>query len=253
MAAWNTYYAQRFGTRGQKLEKATSVGQLRDMLGMDQGRRNLAYLDLISRLSRERVFDVRQIHFYELPSAIPELLTYLTATTDPSVPIEAWEVGIFDKTGADAASSDATTNIIVQSMALLLAGGVKRAIWLPLATNPNNKAGSEVRAGVLEPDGTERPAAATVRLMVDASRDATIEPPPSSRVSGALFTPTTGGGSTSVLWSDRGQVDLPLQSGDTVAALGEDTPAAADSASIGTDAVVVESTRRAEDVLSGLG
>ncbi len=251
IAAWNAYYAQRLGTRGEKLAEATSVSDLQSMLGLEQGQRNLAYLDLISRLTRDHVVDVRQIHYYEQPAAIPLLLDYLDATTAQGVPIEAWEVGFFDPAGAGTAASPDTANTVVQSLALLLAGGVQRAIWLPLASNPDNKAGAEVRSGILDPSGAERPAAATVRLMVDASRDATITPVPTTRLEGAAFA-AVGGGTTLVLWAPTGTVTLPLQAGDTLAALGARTPTPTSSADIGSSAVILQSTQSPDKVLSGL-
>ena len=73
-------------------------------LASEQGARNLAYLGSWKTSRNGKVVDVRQIHFYEMHTSVPDLFAFLKATTPASTPIEAWEVGSFFKdTQSDSA------------------------------------------------------------------------------------------------------------------------------------------------------
>ena len=76
---------------------------------------------------------------------------------------------------------------MVQTVVTLLAQGARRVFWLPLATNPDNKAGGEVRSGVLEPDGSERIASVAFRTLAVAARGATIAPITAAGLSGVAL------------------------------------------------------------------
>jgi len=85
-------------------------------------------------------------------------------------------------------------------VALLLAGGVQRVIWLPLAYDPAGSAG-EPRYGLLDPDGTVRPAGDAVRsIAVAAGRVSSIQGVRSASVSGVAF--GAAGRTTMILRSD---------------------------------------------------
>lgn len=207
--AYDTYFARRIGTRGDQIPRVTDVTQLKDVLASEQGQRNLAYLQAVRELAARKVVDVRQVHFYEKWDAIPALLDYLHAETPAGTPIEAWEVGSFWK-GASA-TEDERVEEMVKSLALFLAGGVRRAVWLPLATSENNRHGEEIRYGLLDPDGTVRGTGEAMRLMVQASRGAKVVPVRSGPLQGVAF--TRAGRTDLVVWSDAGPVTVQLGRG----------------------------------------
>jgi hypothetical protein len=200
IAAYTAYFQRRIGTRGQQIPAVTTEAQLRKALGNQANARNLRFLTATKTLLDEHVVDVRQVHFYEHFSGVPALVDYLRAQTPAGMPIEAWEVGQFWQDGADDSAARAAE--LVKTVNLLVAGGIRQVVWLPLAYNPDNEAGSEVRYGLLDPDGTEREAGRMMAALAGVARDATISPLPTSaagRLAGATF--VHGTQTTLVLWS----------------------------------------------------
>ena len=103
------------------------------------------------------------MHFYERWDAAPLLMEFLRSRIPADMPIEAWEVGLFD---VDEAKSEAVlAEEVTKTVSQLLAYGAGRVLWLPLAADPNGTGGEEKRFGLLEPDGTPR-------LVADAYRGA---------------------------------------------------------------------------------
>ncbi|SDZ24726.1 hypothetical protein SAMN05444365_10836 [Micromonospora pattaloongensis] len=224
VAAYKAYFARRIGTRGQKIPAVNTVAQLRTALGNETNARNLAFLAATERLLDDKVVQLRQLHFYEHFSAVPALLEYLRAQTPAGVPVEAWEVGQFWRDGDGDAASRAGE--MVKVMAQLVAGGVRQAMWLPLAYNPANRAGSEVRYGLLEPDGRERAAGRMLASLVVAARGATVTPVADRGLVGVAF--TRDGTSTLAVWSVSGApVTLRGGSGLRAAPAGESLKATA--------------------------
>lgn len=252
--AWNRYYERRIGTRGDKIPRVTDAASLQAVLDSEQGRRNLTYLDMATELARSKVIDVRQIHFYEKWSSIPDLMTYLRATTPAGTPIEAWEVGRFLKGpkggGPDdqsaGASGSAVTDEVMQSMAGLLAGGVRVAIWLPLAVNPQGRNPDEPRYGLVDPSGTVRSAGKVVTELASASRGAQAVPVARDGITGVGY--DSAGGSVLFLWGAKKPLSLP--SGATMA-----RPGAAQGSGAGTpaDPTTPVQVRSSSSVASFLG
>ncbi len=200
LAAYNAYFERRIGTRGDQIVAVRTRADLEAALKSEQGARNLAYLEVMRDLAARKVTDVRQIHFYEKYSSVPQLFAYLTAHTPYGTPIQAWEVGSFDKTGAttdDAAKSEE----VLKTMSLVLAEGATVAIWLPLAFDPGGRNGDEPRYGLLEPDGQVRQAGRIFQSMVDASRGAKAVKISLDGVTGVGFDKADS--STAFVWSDR--------------------------------------------------
>jgi len=203
VAAYNAYYERRIGTRGEQIVAVRTRADLEAALTSEQGVRNLAYLDVVRDLAARKVTDLRQIHFYEKYSSVPQLFAYLRSHTPPGTPIQAWEVGSFDKgraTTDDAIKSDE----VLKTMSLVLAEGAQVAIWLPLAFDPGGRNGDEPRYGLLEPDGQPRQAARIFQAMVDASRGARAVKISVDGVTGVGF--DRNGTSTAFVWSDRSVV-----------------------------------------------
>jgi hypothetical protein len=249
IAAWNTYFQRRIGTRGDQVPRVTTAAQLRSVLASAQGVRNLAYLSVAHQLAEEKVTDVRQVHFYEPWQAVQLLVGYLASTTPPGTPIEAWEVGSFWK---DPQATDASrASEMVRTVSLLLAGGVRRVIWLPLATSADNRRGQEIRYGLLDPDGSIRPAGAAFRELVAASRGATVTPLTSARLHGVSF--GSGDGHTLVVWGDQGgqgSVRLDLGPGALTAAVGAPlAPPSGPTVTVGPEPQLLQTARPLVDVL----
>src|SRR5437764_981069 len=154
VSAYQRYYARRFSVRAQQLPQVSDPGQLRSVLATGQAARNLDYFDATVRLAQQKVIDVFEIHFYEKWDNVPALLDMLHATLPASLPVQAWEVGQFWPNAPDDEGVHADE--LRRAVTELLDGGVQRVIWLPLGYNPNGRNASEVRFGLVDPDGRVR-------------------------------------------------------------------------------------------------
>ncbi|WP_431894914.1 hypothetical protein [Micromonospora haikouensis] len=247
VAAYQAYFQRRIGTRGRLIPAVADPTALRAALDNTQNSRNLAYLAVTEKLLDDRVVDVRQLHFYEHFSGVPALLDYLRAETPPGVPVQAWEVGQFWKDGADDAA--ARGDEMVKVVSLLVAGGIHEVLWLPLAYNPDNRAGAEVRYGLLDPDGTQRQAGAMMAALAAAARDATVEPVNAKGLTGVAF--RRGAESTLVVWStSTGTVSLPATAGVTGGPVGADPAARTGALPIGPSPVLLRAKGDPADVLA---
>jgi len=197
IAAYNAYFQRRIGTRGRKIPEVDTIETLRTALDNETNVRNVAFLAATEQLIDDGVVQLRQVHYYEHFDGVPALLDYLAAQTPVDVPIEAWEVGQFwrDGDGDDVSRAEE----VVKVSTMLLAGGIRQVMWLPLGYNPNNRAGSEVRYGLLDPDGTEREAGRMFESLAVAARGATVTPVRRDGLIGVAF--QQGGESTLVVWS----------------------------------------------------
>jgi hypothetical protein len=241
VTAYRGYFARRVGTRGRQIPDVADEAALRAALANQVNVRNLAYAAVTERLLDAGVVTVRQVHFYEHPDGIAPLLDHLKAETPAGVPIEAWEVGRFEKSAdADPATvADEMTKVVSR----LAAGGLTEIVWLPLAYNPGNRAGAEVRAGLLEPDGRERPAGVALAGLAGAARGATAAPVSQDGLQGVAFGRRDG--TRMVVWAAAApvQVKLPARN------LEDGRPAP----SVGPDPVLVESGEPLDKALDSLG
>ncbi|WP_433527949.1 hypothetical protein ACQPYA_16375 [Micromonospora sp. CA-263727] len=248
VAAYRAYFQRRIGTRGQKIPAVGDATRLRAALANAANVRNVAFLAATEGLIAEGVVQLRQVHFYEHVDGVPALLDYLRARTPAGVPVEAWEVGQFwrDGDGDPAGRAAEMVKVVCQ----LVAGGVRQVMWLPLAYHPDNRAGGEVRYGLLDPDGTERDAGRMMAALVAAARGATV-------------TAVAVGGLTGVAFARPGETDLVLwsTSGAEVAVTGGPelrggpvgaTPHAAGQVRVGATPVLLRSGQPLDDVLAAL-
>jgi hypothetical protein len=237
VAAYQRYYARRFPVRGRNLPQAHDEAELRAALQTEQAGGNLAYLQLADRLAATKVVDVRQLHFYEPWDNVPALLDYLDATLPAGFPVQAWEVGMFWVGGSD--QPQARAGEVVKTVASLLAGGVRPVIWLPLAYDPAGSAG-EPRYGLLDPDGTVRPAGDAVRSMAAAAgRASSLRAVRSTSVSGVAF--GAAGSTTLVVWS-AGEATVAAPPGGGASAQqvgGQQLPWGAGGLRVGTEPVLL--------------
>ena len=123
-------------------------------------------------MAEDGVIDRLQMHFYERWDAAPLLMEFLRSRIPADMPIEAWEVGLFDVD--EAKSETALTEEVTKTVSQLLAYGAGRVLWLPLAADPNGSGGEEKRFGLLEPDGTPLPVAGAFAELVRATNGATL-------------------------------------------------------------------------------
>jgi hypothetical protein len=241
VATYTAYFARRVGTRGKQIPAVSDEAGLRAALGHQVNARNIAYLAATERLLDAGVVTVRQVHFYEHPDGIEALLEYLEAETPQGVPVEAWEVGRFEK------SADADPAVVADEMtkvvSRLAAGGLTEIVWLPLAYNPGNRAGAEVRAGLLDPDGRERQAGVALAGLAGAARGATAAPVEQDGLEGVAFSRRDG--TRMVVWSPAAPVPVNLRAH----TLGDGQPAP----SVGADPVLVESEQPLDKALDALG
>jgi len=154
VSAYQQYYARRFPVRAQQLPPVSDAGELRTVLASGQAVRNLDYFDATVQLTQQKLIDDFEIHFYEQGDNVPALLDLLHATLPPTLPIQAWEVGQFWPNAPDDEHVHAQDLQVTVNG--LLNGGVQRVIWLPLAYNPNGRNPSELRFGLVDPDGRVR-------------------------------------------------------------------------------------------------
>jgi hypothetical protein len=233
VAAWNTYYERRMGSRGRNIVEAADADELEALLEREQAVRNLEHLELASGLAADGVVDVRQVHFYETWRGVPVLFGLLEATTPQDVPLELWEVGLFRR-GQDVPIAQAADET-VQTSAALLAAGAALVVWLPMAFNPSGRNPDEPRTGLLEPQGEVRPTGERYAELAEAARDAVPVPVATDDVVGVVLEHPEG--STAFVWSLDGEVDAG---------------AAGDEVRIGETPTRIEVQGPVEDFVAGL-
>jgi len=199
LQVYNTYFAYRTNRR-DKLPTVSTLPDLMQVMGSAYVTSALKVVATVQNLMANGVFDVRQVHFYESWVNVPALLAWLRATDPPHTPIEAWETGQYQ---LDSSASDQERALeAAKTVALMLAGGARRVVWLPLAYSPTGRHSNEPRYGLLDPDGTARPAGVMVADLVALSRGAIVMPVTTPGLQGVIF--TRGDVSTLVVWSVDG-------------------------------------------------
>lgn len=170
LAAWSAFYERRFAVRQEQLPRVRDAASLRTALQTDQPARNLAFLEATLRLAADGVLDAYQLHFYEPWHNVPLLLGYLSNHLPAGLPIESWETGIFWPSGDEEAVPGETVKLV----SLLLAGGIRRVIWLPAAHDPGGRREEEYRFGLFTGTGDARPAAALFGELARAASGAAV-------------------------------------------------------------------------------
>jgi hypothetical protein len=215
VAVYQLYYVRRFSTRGAALPQATDEASLRAALQTSQAVRNLAYVDATLALATGKVIDTFQLHFYERWDSARNVTTFLGAHLPAGLPVEAWEVGRF---WPDAPADEALhASETVKAVTLLLVGGVRRVDWLPLAYNPEGRNATELRFGLVNPDGSVRPSGKAYQLLAAAATDATtqvLNTGPLATIAVAGIALARGDDVTVVAWSDAARtIDKPAPAG----------------------------------------
>jgi hypothetical protein len=235
LEAYQRYYARRHTSRTRDYPPLTTLDELQTLIATDKWQYNNEVIETTMGLAEDGVIDRLQMHFYERWDAAPLLMEFLRSRIPADMPIEAWEVGLFDVD--EAKSETALTEEVTKTVSQLLAYGAGRVLWLPLAADPNGSGGEEKRFGLLEPDGTPRPVAGAFAELVRATNGATLQPLDSEGLLG--FVAQQGETSTVVAWATDGPVEADWAAG-AGSALGDTTTTASGATGIGTSPVMVE-------------
>jgi hypothetical protein len=235
LEAYQRYYARRHTSRTRDYPPITTLDELQTLIATDKWQYNNEVIETTLGLAEDGVIDRLQMHFYERWDAAPLLMEFLRSRIPADMPIEAWEVGLFDVD--ETKSETALTEEVTKTVSQLLAYGAGRVLWLPLAADPNGSGGEEKRFGLLEPDGTPRPVAGAFAELVRATNGATLQPLDSEGLLG--FVAQQGEKATVVAWATDGPVQADWAAG-AGSALGDTTTTASGATGIGTSPVMVE-------------
>ena len=199
LQVYNTYFAHRTNRR-DKLPVVTTLPDLLQVMNSSYATTALKVIATDQSLLDNGVFDVRQVHFYESWVNVPALFAWLRATDPSHTPIEAWETGQYQLDSA--ASEQERAQEAAKTVTLMLAGGAQRVVWLPLAYSPVGRHSNEPRYGLLDPDGTVRPAGVMIADLAALSRGAIVMPVTVRGLQGVIL--TRGDVSTLVVWNVDG-------------------------------------------------
>jgi hypothetical protein len=232
LEAYQRYYARRHTTRGKDYPEVSDVAALKQLAGSDKWKHNQDVIDTTMKLANDRVIDRLQLHFYERWDAVPLLMSFVRSQIPAGVPVEAWEVGLFDvdESMSEAQLSDEVSKTVSQ----LLAYGAARVLWLPLAADPNGNGSDEKRFGLLEPDGTPRLAADVYQELSKISTGATLSRLDEGGLLG--FVARRGDQATVVAWAQDGSVQAEWAGGSRLLDGGASTA----GTTIGSSPVVVD-------------
>ncbi|MGH2731657.1 MAG: hypothetical protein ACRDJG_01705, partial [Actinomycetota bacterium] len=248
---YNDYYRRRFLETRSPIMRAGTTSELEAAVGEPIGRRTIDHLEATFRLARRGIFDAYQLHFYEPWSVAPTLLAHIREGIGASLPIEAWEVGVFWPGESYDERAHATET--VKLLSTLLAAGVSRLIYLPAAYTPSG-ARDETFRGLWLPTGEARPAARAYEALVAASSGTAAfwETFEASGLSGIGLQGESG--ATLVVWS-AGEVRLggaPPSGARATAASGEALEWGPSGLRVGEEPVLVSLPQSLDAALSWL-
>jgi hypothetical protein len=200
--AYERYYARRHTTRAKDYPDVSSIDELKQLAETDKWKHNEDVIGTTLKLANDGVIDRLQLHFYERWDAAPLLMSFVRSSIPADLPVEAWEVGLFDVD--DSMSEAQLSDEVSKTVSQLLAYGAARVLWLPLAADPNGNGSDEKRFGLLEPDGTPRLAASVYEELSRISTGASLSRLDEGGLLG--FVARRGGQATVVAWAQDGSV-----------------------------------------------
>lgn len=154
LSLYRSYFARRFGT-DSSFPPVSGNLQLRHVLASSVVRRDVLYAANTVTLADSHVIDAVQVHYYETWQDVAPLVSYLRGRLPHGFPLQAWEVGEYWPSSIPG-NDDVHAAEAVRTAASFLAAGVTPVVWLPLQYGGNN--GSETTLGLLNEDGSPRPA-----------------------------------------------------------------------------------------------
>lgn len=206
VTTYQIYYSRRFGTRegSASIDEVTSAAELRAELARPGPARAISFMRAIDGLFAEGVFQTRQVHYYEPWQALPATLAHIRDNTPSTVPLEMWELGIWDD--ERTVSEDERTAEVVRATTIALGAGVEKVLWLPLLDNPDGRLGATLY-GLVTPSGEARGSSSAYALMAKAAAHHSVVAPITAQgLTGATFDSTRP---TMIVWATAGETDLP--------------------------------------------
>jgi hypothetical protein len=202
LAFYQRYFARRVEGGQSAFPRASNQDELTAALDSRLAKASTEYAPVLFDLVRRHVIDAYQLHFYESPQLLAEVLSYIRDGIGASAPIEAWEVGAaWPGRSYDEAQHGAET---AKLLAVLLAGGVRRVIYLPAVYTVGGRIPQEVFRGLYAVGGHPRPAAVAYADMVRATAGEGVryDAVSTKAVDGVVV--ANGRSTTVVAWSDGG-------------------------------------------------
>ena len=208
LRTYQRYYARRLKAGMSRWPAVDDLRELRAVLRTGPARRAVHAVNVSIRLMNAHTVDVYQLHYYEPTSELPKVLGYLDQRLHHDAPVEAWEIGVAWPGGSFASKSQADETF--RLVGRLLAGGVRRIVYLPVAFTPDGQ--KQVFRGLIEVDGTPLPAGNGWIALVAALSgvDGGTLAPVVGDLAGAAW--TAGGRDAAIVWARHGSV--PLDPGD---------------------------------------
>ena len=235
METYLHYYGRRMAGGVSRWAPVGDTAELAQVLASDPAVRAREVFDAATRLVEDGVVDVYQLHFYEETSELPGVLGLIRSRIGDA-PIEAWEVGVAwpdDDYDPDEAAAE-TTRLV----ATLLADGVARIVYLPLAYTPGNT--PQVFRGLVDESGEVLPAGKSFRLLADllvARTQREFHRVDDSTGLRGVVIDRGRRGQAAVVWCDSGTQELELEEGESATDhLGEPLDAPLE---VGVDPVVL--------------
>ena len=213
LEAYLGYYGRRMAGGASRWAPVSETAGLAQVLASDPALRAREVFDVATRLVEEGVVDAYQLHFYEETDQLPGLLG-LVRSRIGDAPVEAWEVGVAwpgDEYDPDEAAAE-TTRLI----ATLLADGVARVVYLPLAYTPGNT--PQVFRGLVDESGAVLPAGESFRLLSDllvARTEREFHRVDDSTGLRGVVIDRGPQGQAAVLWAESGTVPFELEDGES--------------------------------------
>ncbi len=213
LEAYRGYYARRLAGGVSRWPQVTDTAQLAQVLSSAPAVRARGVFDAATRLVQDGVVDVYQLHFYEETSELPGLLAMIRNRIGDA-PIEGWEVGVaWPGDGYDAEEAAAETTRLV---ATLLADGVTRVVYLPLAYTPGND--PQVFRGLIDESGRVLPAGESYQLLADlllARTEREFHRVDDTNGLRGVVIDRGRQGQAAVLWTEDGAAGFELQDGES--------------------------------------
>ena len=153
--------------------------------------------------------------------------------------------------GARIDADEKRAQEMVKTVSVLLAGGVRRVLWLPLVMNPVGRNSNEPRYGLLNPDGSVRLTGTAFETMAQAASGATATAVSGKGLTGVAL--EKNGKAQAFVWSTAGDVMVKLGPGEVakpIAAQGGS--GATGSVKLGAAPVQIVSNRPVSELLSTL-
>jgi hypothetical protein len=209
LAAYTAYFARRHEGGVSRFPQVTSVAGLRDVLADPRVVRVREMVAATWAVVNGGAVGAYQLHFYEDPAVLPQVLRYVDSHLAAPIPVSAWEIGT--AWPGPSYDEDRHARDVVRLVGTLLARRVCPVVYLPLAFTPR-PGKAPVFRGLVSPDGRTLPAgAAFARIAAAAKASSAVLPVMvGTGGRGSILVGTTT--SLGLLWDADGEprlLDLP--------------------------------------------